>query len=157
MAFLTNSRNSAPTIFDIFNRPLSDFDFTGRAAKEANFEVDVRDMGNCYLLEADLPGTKKEDISLNFEEGVLTVTASHHAQDAEKSTQEQEGDEQHKAADDSAAGTYLIRERLSGTYERSFRFQDADAEAISATFEDCKLTVVLKKQQLQKGRQITIA
>ncbi len=157
MAFLTSSRNSAPTIFDIFNRPLSDFDFTGRAAKEANFEVDVRDMGNCYVLEADLPGTKKEDINLNFEEGVLTVSAVHHAQEAQKSSQDQEGEEQQASPDDSATGTYLIRERLGGTYERSFRFQDADAEAISASFEDCKLTVVLKKQQLQKGRQITIA
>ncbi len=114
-------------------------------------------MGNCYVLEADLPGTKKEDINLNFEEGVLTVSAVHHAQEAQKSSQDQEGEEQQASPDDSATGTYLIRERLGGTYERSFRFQDADAEAISASFEDCKLTVVLKKQQLQKGRQITIA
>ncbi len=157
MAFLNSSRNSAPTIFDIFNRPLSDFDFTGRAAKEANFEVDVRDMGNCYVLEADLPGTKKEDINLNFEEGVLTVSAAHHAQEEKKISEGEDSDGQNLGSDDNTTGTYLIRERQSGTYERSFRFQDADAEAISATFEDCKLTVVLKKQQLQKGRQITIA
>ena len=146
MALLDGSRNNAPTIFDIFNRPLSDFDFTGRASRESKFEVDVRDMGNCYVLEADLPGTKKEDIHLNFEEGVLTVSAVHHAENTEN---EAEGHDE--------TGTYLIRERQSGTYQRSFRFQDADADEISATFEDAKLTVMLKKQQLQKGRQITIA
>ncbi len=142
MAYLVNGRNNAPTIFDIFNRPLSDFDFADGSSHGKSFLVDVRDMGDSYILEADLPGARKEDIHLNFEEGILTISASHHVSGGE------EGQEN---------GSYLIRERTEGEYQRSFRFQDADPEQISASFEQAKLTVILKKQQAQKGRRITIA
>ena len=144
MAFITRDGNNAPTIFDIFNRPLSDFDFSGKepAERGSSFAVDVRDLGNCYVLEADLPGTTKDNINLDFEDGVLTVSATHHVQNEEEKE---------------AAGTYILRERQAGIYRRSFRFQDADAEQISASFEYGKLCVMLKKQQTQKGRRITIA
>ncbi len=146
MAYITRHGNNAPTIFDIFNRPLSDFDFSGNnqaPERESGFAVDVRDLGNCYVLEADLPGCTKGDINLQFEDGVLTISANHHARD--EGTEEQN------------EGTYIIRERQAGIYRRSFRFQDADAEQINASFEDGKLCVMLKKQQSQKGRRITIA
>ena len=76
MAYITRHGNNAPTIFDIFNRPLSDFDFSGNnqaPERESGFAVDVRDLGNCYVLEADLPGCTKADINLQFEDGVLTI------------------------------------------------------------------------------------
>ena len=145
MAYFTRDGNNAPTIFDIFNRPLSDFDFSGKTPSErgSSFAVDVRDLGNCYVLEADLPGSSKNDINLDFEDGVLTISATHHVTDPSE--------------DEKNDGTYILRERQAGVYRRSFRFQDADPEQINASFEDGKLCVMLKKQQSQKGRRITIA
>lgn len=137
MAYIFNGKGNAPTIFDIFNRPITDFDFMGSKHATKSFSVDVRDLGDSYLLEADLPGTVKEDIHLNFEEGVLSISAEHHT-----------------AQDD--ANAYLIHEREAGSYERSFRFQDADPDAIKASFENATLRIVLSKVQARQSREIEI-
>ena len=39
------------------------------------FRTDIRDEGDHFLLEADLPGFRKEDIDLHLQDGVLTITA----------------------------------------------------------------------------------
>lgn len=139
MAYIFNGRGDAPTIFDIFNRPITDFDFMGSKHAGKSFSVDVRELDDGYLLEADLPGVRKEDIRLNFEEGVLTVSANHHVSDGEEPER-----------------GYLVHERTEGSYERSFRFADADPDAISASFENAVLRIVLRKMQARQSREIHI-
>ena len=39
------------------------------------FRTDIRDQGDKFLLEAELPGFQKEDISLELMEGILTIKA----------------------------------------------------------------------------------
>ena len=41
----------------------------------SSFKTDIKDNGNEYLLEADLPGFKKEDIDVNLENNYLTIKA----------------------------------------------------------------------------------
>lgn len=139
MAYIFNGRGDAPTIFDIFNRPITDFDFMGSKHAGKSFAVDVRELDDGYLLEADLPGVAKENIHLNFEDGVLTVSAAHH-----------------QAEDSEPERGYLVHERTGGVYERSFRFQDADPDGISASFENAVLRIVLRKMQARSSREIHI-
>lgn len=70
----------------------------------AEFKTDIRDIGDAYVMECDLPGFRKEDIALNLHDKVLTIKAERHSdfENAEKK------------------GSYLRCERSFGSYTRSF-------------------------------------
>ncbi len=137
------SRDNAPlTIFDLISRPLSSFDddFAPLESFAGNFKTDIKDEGSCYSLRADLPGVKKEDIKLDFADGQLTVSAEHH------SVRDEQGDD-----------GYILKERVAGTYSRSFSFDDVDQDGIEATFDNGVLKVTLPKQQnVQNAARIEI-
>ena len=65
---MLNHYQKMPTIFDIFNRPLDDFNFFKDSGFHDNFKVDIEDFSDHYELKADMPGVKKEDIKLDFDE-----------------------------------------------------------------------------------------
>ena len=65
-----------PTIFDIFSRPLTDFETMFSQMPEDNIKLDVQDCGDHYQIKADMPGVKKEDIKLDFDEGNLIIKSS---------------------------------------------------------------------------------
>ncbi len=124
-----NSRLGLPTIFDIFSRPITEFsDMFSPAAGDAAMKMDVQDLGDHYQIKADLPGVKKEDIKVDFDEGCLTISAQHH-----NSTEKTE------------EGGYIIRERTSGTYQRSLHFADADPAKINAAFANGELDIRIDK------------
>ena len=50
----------------------------------AEFKTDLIDEGDSYLLEADLPGFEKKDITLDIKDDVLTVKAERHSRTEEK-------------------------------------------------------------------------
>ena len=52
--------------------------------KGAQFSTDIRDNGDEYVLEADLPGVKKEDIQLDLSDNILTITAERHSEYEQK-------------------------------------------------------------------------
>ena len=118
----------APTLFDFFSRPLSAF--SGFDMENGGFRADVEDKGDSYQVKAEMPGVKKEDIKLSFDDGVLTIKAEHN-------TEKKEGNDKKG---------YLVEERSYGTYERSFRFDNADPSDISAAYANGELDVCLKKQ-----------
>ena len=93
------------------------------------FKVDVKEMDDHYELTADLPGMKKEDVALHYENGYLTVAASH-------SESKDEKDE---------AGSYIRRERHTGEVSRSFYIDGIDEANIHAEFKDGVLQVKLPK------------
>ncbi|RYL94801.1 Hsp20/alpha crystallin family protein [Sporolactobacillus sp. THM7-4] len=106
------------------------------------FAADVQEKDNEYVVKIDLPGCTKENIHLDFNQGVLTVDAS----------REQETNE--KAED----GSFIRRERSSGSYRRRFAFDGVVEEGIRASFENGVLTVTLPKNEENKkqSKQITI-
>ena len=54
--------------FDIFNTPYN---------KEKDYmKTDIYEKNNKYILEIDLPGIKKEEIKINYDNGYLTITAN---------------------------------------------------------------------------------
>ena len=103
--------------------------FSGRGLAE--FKTDITDEGDHYLLKADLPGFKKEDIHVDVADDRLTVTAERHSNFEDK-------DKKNK---------YVRCERSYGTYARSFDISGIDAKAIKAAYSDGVLRVTLPKQK----------
>lgn len=96
--------------------------------------VDVRQKDDAYLLEAELPGMKKEDISLNVEDGVLTISAEINQEKKES----REG--------------YVCSERRSGHVERSFNLEGIDVGGIRADYRDGMLMVRLPKEKAEEKK-----
>ena len=79
-------------------------------------KTDVRETDNTYEVDIDLPGFKKEDININYENGYLTISTS-------KGLDKDEKDEQ---------GHYIRQERYVGNMSRSFYLGDIPKEDIKA-------------------------
>ena len=84
-------------------------------------------------LPADLPGLKKEDITLSYDHNYLTLSAK----------REENNDQQDEA------GNYLRRERSYGQMSRSFYIAGIDDSKATAEFKDGVLKVQLPKTQAQ--------
>lgn len=101
--------------------------------------VDIVEEKDCYVLRADVPGVKPEDIDVNMENGILTVSGERH----QESTEE-------------AQGMRRV-ERVSGKFYRRFTLPDtADAEEISAKSANGILEVIIPKQPQILARKITV-
>ena len=70
----THMSRSFNDLFDEMERSMFPTQQQGRLPA---FRTDIRDAGDHYLLEADLPGFQKGDIDLHLEDGVLTITAAY--------------------------------------------------------------------------------
>ena len=121
--------NPMASLFDMFNEPFFTDMMTPMNMNVSSFKVDVKDNGNAYELIADLPNVKKENITLNYENNYLTVSAN-------TSSNEDEKDDK---------GNYIRRERHVGSMSRSFYIDNIDETKISAEFKDGTLTVELPK------------
>ena len=108
-----------------------------------DFKTDIRDEGEHYLLEADLPGFKKEDISVNIEGDTLTIRA-----ERTESTDEKD-----------SKGNYIKRERSYGSFSRSFDMTGIRVEDIAAAYENgvLKLTLPKRQETLPASRKLEIA
>ena len=108
----------------------------------AEFKTDVTDEGDHYLLEADLPGFEKKDITLDIQGDVLTVRA-------ERRSRVEETDKKDK----------IVRmERSYGSYTRSFDISGIDAEKIKAKYDNGVLKLTLPKMEIKapEGRRLEI-
>ena len=107
----------------------------------SGFNTDIKDKGDHYELEADLPGFRKEDIDLHLQDGVLTITAKRQEEQEEKKE-----------------GKYLCRERRMGSCARAFDVSGIREEDITAAFEDGVLKLTLPKQgePVPQSRRIAI-
>ena len=106
------------------------------------FEVDVKELDSCYVVEADLPGIRKEDIQVEFDDQFLTIRARRMHTSAP--TEEQRGN-------------YLYQERFSGQMTRSFFFDHVHPEGITAGFVDGVLKVTLPKDIRNSSSKKTIS
>ena len=99
----------------------------------------MRQEANAGLLEADLPGFEKKDITLDIQNDTLIVRA-------ERKSKVEEKDK-------------VIRmERSYGSYQRSFDISGVDADKIKAKYVDGVLRLTLPKleQRLPEGRRLEI-
>ncbi|CVK20275.1 MULTISPECIES: heat shock protein Hsp18 [Sporomusa] len=98
------------------------------------FRIDLRETESAYIVEADLPGIKKGDITLQYENQYLTISAKR--------------DETSEVKDNS----YVRRERRYGQFQRSIYIDNVMDDKIDAKFDDGVLTVTLPKQDKTKKR-----
>ena len=116
--------------FDIFNMPYN----------KEYMKTDIYEKDNKYILEIDIPGEKKENIKINYENGYLTIIA-------EKNTLS------------SDPSKYVRRERLYGEIKRSFYIGLKKETELKAKYIDGILTITFPKADLPKKetKNITIS
>jgi len=103
--------------------------------------VNVEETADELVLTAELPGMSHEDIDLEVENSVLTISG-------EKLNEREESSEERK---------YHLWERNYGSFQRSFTLpRTVDAEKIDARFENGILHIHMPKQEEAKGRKISI-
>lgn len=100
-------------------------------------KTDIRetDDAKAYRLSVDLPGFKKEELSLDVKDGYLTVTA-------EKGLDKDEEDKK---------GRVLRQERYAGSCSRSFYVGDIKPEDIKAKYEYGVLNIIVPKEDVKKS------
>ncbi len=101
--------------------------------------LNVYEDGDTLVVEAQLPGLKPEDLDINVEQGVLTISGQTTAE------------EEHKAR------AYLIREHRTGRFSRSLRLPATyNPDACQANFEHGVLRLSFPKSEAAKPRRIQI-
>ena len=101
----------------------------GKHAKNL-MKTDVRETEDTYEVDVDLPGFKKDELSVELKDGYLTISA---AKGLDK-------DEQDKK------GKYIRQERYAGACSRSFYVGDVKPEEVSAKYKDGILKLTMPKQ-----------
>jgi HSP20 family protein len=102
----------------------------------SSFRVDLRETDNQYVLEADLPGINKEDISVRYEKNYLTISASRNETQEVKSEKD-----------------YVRRERRFGQFQRNFYIDNIQEDEIDAKFDHGVLTITLLKSDNAQAKQ----
>jgi HSP20 family protein len=100
-------------------------------------DVDILELADELLVQADVPGARPDDIDVNFEDGALTIYA--------------------KVAERPLTGPALYREYSVGDYRRTFRVSEQiDAGRISAQYGSGVLTLHLPKAEKARPRKIQV-
>lgn len=114
--------------------PFRDFEEMSRSfwddSNVSAFRTDITEKDGKYILEADLPGFKKEDISVDIDKDCLTISAEHKSEENEED-----------------GNSYIRRERYYGSYSRCFNVKGIDTEAITAAYNDGVLTLTMPKKE----------
>ena len=134
-----------PSIFgeNLFDDSLSDFFDFGRMMPQVSSELygkharnlmktDVRELDGSYELDVDLPGFKKDEVTVDLQDGYLTISAA-------KALDKDESDQK---------GKFLRQERCSGSMSRSFYVGDGISEDdIHGKFENGILQLSIPKKE----------
>ena len=101
--------------------------------------VDITEDGHEYLIKAELPEVRKEDVKVTVESGVLTMSG-------ERKFEKEEKDKR-----------YHRIERSYGSFTRSFSVpDDADDAKVAAEFKDGVLTVRLTKSEKARPKSVEV-
>src|SRR3954447_12463984 len=101
--------------------------------------ADITEDDKEYLIKAELPDLRKEDVKVTVENGVLTISGERKFEKEEKKKK------------------YHRVERAYGRFVRSFTLpDDADANGVKAEFKDGMLTVHLPKNEKANPKQIEV-
>jgi HSP20 family protein len=132
--------------------PINELAFWGNAFNDSFFNtkpntneswypaVDILNEKEDVVLNIELPGVKKEDISINIEDRVLTIKGERKFEKEEKKD------------------SYVRKERSYGSFKRSFSLSDdVLIDEVNADFQDGVLKLTLKKDTAKEEvKQITI-
>ncbi len=114
--------------------PLKEFlgnDFMPQLFNE--IRTDIKENANEYIVEAELPGIKKEDLVVELKDNTLTIAA--------KTVREEKKESEN----------YLRRERSVGQVSRSYYVDNVDHDAVKADYKDGVLKIILPKLKDDKS------
>ena len=101
--------------------------------------IDVTETDNLYVVTAEVPGVKKEDLSVEFKDGVLGIRG-------EKKSEREETKEKAR-----------LLERAYGAFSRSLTLpSDANVDDVDASFKDGVLRIEIQKKPEAKGKVVAI-
>ena len=134
----------ASKAFNEFHNMLDDFFgdnmLGGRNLLRDTFKIDIVETDNEYLIEAELPGIKKDELDLNIDDESLCISVNR---------SEEEVSEDGK--------NYIHRERRVASMSRRVRLAGAKLADIKAKLEDGVLTITVPKEELASSpRKINI-
>lgn len=95
----------------------------------SSFRTDIIEEGNQFVLKAELPGFKKEEIKVDINGDRLTISAEHNDEIEEKKD------------------NYIRRERRYGSFSRAFDISNIKVDEISADYNQGILTLNLPKRE----------
>lgn len=107
---------------------------------QTQIKSDVTELEDYYLIEAELPGIKKENISLAFDKNILTIEAKQ----AQLNT------------DEDSAGKIIHQERSYSDLKRQFNFDNVNEQGITAAHDNGILRVTLPKLPAEENKATRI-
>ncbi len=131
---LLRTRNYSPA-WSLFDELWNGFE----SDNSRRMALDIIEKDNGFIIKADLPGYKKEDVKISVKNNQLTISAS--------KTEEKKVDE----------GTVHREERYSGSYSRTLTLPNSCLNSdIKAKLDNGVLTLDIKKKEIEPAKQITI-
>lgn len=102
--------------------------------------VDIYETEQGVVIQVDLPGVEKQDVSVEIKDGILTIKGE---RKADTSVNEQ---------------SYYRRERTCGSFQRNFTLRNMVApDQIKASFKNGVLKVQIPKPEEEKPKQVNVA
>lgn len=137
---LTQRPQSVFDIDSMFDSFFNDSFMPAWFAGDTQMRVDIKENDEEYIVEADMPGVKKEEINVELNDDRLIIAVERN----EEINEEKEN--------------YIRKERRSGSFCRSFYVENVKDDQISAKFENGVLSIVLPKKEagISKKNKIEI-
>jgi HSP20 family protein len=110
--------------FDLFDEFFND-----KKYHSGSFKIDVKEFEKEYVIYAELPGFKKEDIQIHYENERLSISVN----------KEENVDE--------TKDNYIHRERYSSNFERSIYIKDINPKNLKAKLNDGILEITAEKSE----------
>ena len=104
-----------------------------------NPRTDIIETDNDFIINVDLPGVKKQDVTVNYQDNQLSITGERKAEEVKEKKD------------------FLRKERIYGNFHRVYTLpQSIDPNKITANFKDGILTVSVPKTEESKPKQVKI-
>ena len=140
MKNLVRNRANPMTLFEDMRDSFQSFFYEFPSLTESHPAIDVHEDTDKFVIEAEVPGYKPNEINVDLNDDVLTISS----RKEEKREEEDEG--------------YLLKERKTRAFKRAFRIpSDVKRDKIEAGFEDGVLTIQLPRSERKNAKRIEIA
>lgn len=133
-----STNNPSEDVSDIFDRLESNLLNDFMSLTNTGFRTDIKETDEEYVIEAELPGLDKDDITLEVDGDYLVISANNE----ETIEEDREG--------------YLRKERKVGKFQRSFELSNVNEDEIKAEYNNGILEVTLPKEEPGRRDRRTI-
>ena len=130
--FNNGANSKGLSISDMFNDFFND-DMLSEFNSGGSFKTDIKETPEEYVVHAELPGVKKEDINIDYNNNYLTISATRNNENEEKND------------------NYIRPERIYGSVSRGFYINNVNKEGIKAKFDNGVLNIELPKKELTQN------